>query len=93
MPKTTRKSARRARSAPPRKRAARIQTMPTRTRARGDDEGHIDGCDIDFAATDLTPDTALPEAKGGVEIVARTRGRTGTGQHSRRPTRRSRRSL
>jgi hypothetical protein len=83
MPKTTRKSAHRARRAPRRKRAARVQTTPTRTRAPGADEGHIDGCDIDFAATDLTADTALPEAKGGVEIVPRTRGRMGKGRRSR----------
>jgi hypothetical protein len=47
--------------------------MATRTRTGGDDEVQIDGCDVDFASTDLTPDTALPEAKGGVEIVPRTR--------------------
>jgi hypothetical protein len=89
MSKRTRKSARRAK-APRRKRAARVRPAPGNTRARGDDEALIDGCDVDFAAADLTADTELPEAKGGVEIVSRTRGRAEEGRRARRSRRRSR---
>lgn len=36
------------------------------------EENHIDGCDIDFAASDPTADADLPPAKGGIEPARRT---------------------
>jgi hypothetical protein len=40
------------------------------------EENHIDGCDIDFTASDVTADADLPAAKGGVESVFRKTRRT-----------------
>jgi hypothetical protein len=34
---------------------------------------HADGCDLEFSASEVTPDFALPPATGGVEIVKAAR--------------------
>jgi hypothetical protein len=49
--------------------------MPARTRAFSDNEADVDGCDVEFTASDATPDAELPKATGGVETVARGRRR------------------
>jgi hypothetical protein len=36
---------------------------------RAHEEDHIDGCDLEFLDSEATPDAALPEARGGVEIL------------------------
>jgi hypothetical protein len=41
-----------------------------------DHEHHIDGCDVDFTASEPTPDSALPPARGGVETVSAARRKT-----------------
>jgi hypothetical protein len=43
--------------------------------ARVDKERHVDGCDIDFTASEATADADLPPAKGGVEPAPRGAGR------------------
>ena len=73
MAKTSRKTAGRARKAGP-KRATKTRRAPATTRAATNDaERHVDGCDIDFAQGELTADAELPEAKGGVEVLRKTR--------------------
>ena len=71
MPKRSRRSktkgARKARRA---KRAAPVRSMPAKMRALRDDEALVDGCDVDFTASDATPDAELPKATGGVETIA-----------------------
>jgi hypothetical protein len=39
-------------------------------------EDDIDGCDIDFAAAEQTPDEELPPARGGVETSRRATRRS-----------------
>ncbi len=39
-------------------------------------ENRIDGCDFEVLASDVTPDFALPPAKGGVEAVRATRSKS-----------------
>ena len=39
-------------------------------RALRDDEALVDGYDVDFTASDATPDAELPKATGGVETAA-----------------------
>lgn len=34
-----------------------------------DPDDHLDGCDVEIAAADATPDDALPAAVGGVAIA------------------------
>lgn len=73
MAKTSRKTVGRARKAGPR-RATKTRRAPATTRAATNDaERHVDGCDIDFAQGELTADAELPEAKGGVEVLRKTR--------------------
>jgi len=38
-------------------------------------EDHIDGCDLEVLASEITPDSALPPAKGGVESVRTAQSR------------------
>jgi hypothetical protein len=38
-----------------------------------DDDANVDGCDVEFTASDATPDAELPKATGGVETVPRGR--------------------
>jgi hypothetical protein len=75
MPKTSRTSKRRVkRTGSPKRTASLRKTAATkRTVAVTDDEGHVDGCDIDFTQSGVTLDADLPAAKGGVEIVAGAR--------------------
>lgn len=35
----------------------------------------VDGCDCNFLESEVTPDAALPAAKGGVGVLARRRRR------------------
>ena len=84
MPKTSRKAKPRAQRASGRKHAARARNkhatrarkMPAGMQARTDDEAHIDGCDLEFSESDVTPDTELPKSTGGVETVRSTQRRT-----------------
>jgi hypothetical protein len=46
-----------------------------------DDEGHVDGCDVDFTKSVPTADAELPPATGGVEVA-----RTGSRASRRRTT-------
>jgi hypothetical protein len=39
-------------------------------RSPEDAEARIDGCDVEFTASDATPDQELPKATGGVETRA-----------------------
>jgi hypothetical protein len=73
MAKTTRRSSSRSKK--------RRKPTPSRARRRRvvakepvmlDDEAHIDACDVDFSQGEQTPDSALPPAKGGVEILRKT---------------------
>jgi len=73
MPKNPRRSKARVRKARRPKRTATVRRLPTRTRALADDETNVDGCDIEFTASDATPDAELPKATGGVETVPRGR--------------------
>jgi hypothetical protein len=75
MPKTSRKPTGRARTAAKRKRPARAGAPRRSTSALRDTESHVDGCDIDFSEGDVTPDSELPQATGGVEVVRRRRAR------------------
>jgi len=75
MPKTSRKSTGEAKRARIFRPATRVRKKPSRMQTATDDERHIDGCDVDFNESDVTPDTELPESTGGVEIVP-TRRRT-----------------
>jgi hypothetical protein len=75
MPKTSRKSAGRARKTAKRKRPARAAAPRRSMSAVRDTESHVDGCDIDFSEGDVTPDSELPQATGGVEVVRRRRVR------------------
>lgn len=72
MPK---KSFRTKRSSPNARRSKRPKVRSTSARKGPlpDDEALVDGCDIDFTATDATPDAELPQAKGGVETAASRR--------------------
>ena len=45
----------------------------SKKRSAHDEENQIDGCDLDFAQAEVTPDSELPPAKGGVELTPRTR--------------------
>jgi hypothetical protein len=71
MPKrsrrSTKKGARKARRA---KSAAPVRSMPAKMRALPDDEALVDGCDVEFTASDAMPDAELPNATGGVETAA-----------------------
>jgi hypothetical protein len=51
------------------KRAKKGRTSSIKTRAPGPEEDHVDGCDLQFLDSQATPDTALPPAKGGVELI------------------------
>ena len=74
MAKTSRKTTRRAKRASGPKRATKASRAPATKRAAANDaERHVDGCDIDFAQGELTADAELPEAKGGVEVLRKTR--------------------
>jgi hypothetical protein len=52
-----------------------------------DHESHIDGCDLDFTAGELTPDADLPPARGGVDPLPRARAATRAGRSRRRVAR------
>jgi len=52
----------------------------TRTEAAAHEEDHIDGCDFEVLPADITPDAALPPARGGVVGEKGTRRR---GVHQR----------
>ena len=69
MPKRSGRSQKGVRKARRPKRAARVRGMPTRMRALPDNETRVDGCDVEFTASDATPDTELPKATGGVETA------------------------
>lgn len=58
-----------ARKATRPKRATRNRSMPARMHALPDDETRVDGCDVEFTASDATPDAELPKATGGVETA------------------------
>ena len=64
----------RARASPESRTASRVKGRAAMN-ARVDEEGQIDGCDIDFTASEATADADLPPAKGGVETSPRTRRR------------------
>lgn len=76
MAKTSRNSKQRATTGRKPKRATRARKAPAATRAAPDEEAHIDACDLEFHEHEATPDADLPEARGGVEAVRGTRGRT-----------------
>jgi hypothetical protein len=82
MPKKSRRPKARAKSKSKRKNkttarhSLTARRLPPRVQARTDDEAHVDGCDVDFHESDSTPDSELPQARGGVETVRRT-GRRG----------------
>ncbi len=57
-------------------RTTRRAARPAAMDALAAEENHIDGCDIDFTASDVTADADLPAAKGGVESVFRKTRRT-----------------
>jgi hypothetical protein len=71
----SRKSARSAKASRPTSAARTSRTTRARSAGRkplaapADHEALVDGCDLDFS-TDVTPDSALPAAKGGVEVVS-----------------------
>ncbi len=46
-------------------------------------EDQIDGCDFQVADGEITPDAALPPAKGGVEMARVARGRRAQRRASR----------
>jgi hypothetical protein len=64
-PRGSRKGARKVRRP---KRTAQVST-PVRMRGLSDNEARVDGCDVEFTASDATPDAELPKATGGVEIA------------------------
>jgi len=47
------------------------------------DESHVDSCDIEFRDSPATPDHELPPAKGGVELIKKTRRRNRAAQKLR----------
>jgi hypothetical protein len=55
------------------KRAAPRSRTAQPTEASVDAERHIDACDVDFTAGELTLDSELPPATGGVEVVRQAR--------------------
>jgi hypothetical protein len=76
MAKTSRRSSARAAKAGKPKRVTRGRKAPARTRAAPDEEADIDACDLEFHEREATPDADLPEARGGVEVLRGTSGRT-----------------
>jgi hypothetical protein len=66
MPKRSHSSKKGAKKTRRPKRAARVRRM----RALPDNETRVDGCDVEFPASDATPDGELPKATGGVETSA-----------------------
>jgi len=77
MPKKLRKSKKKgARKTTRSKRGAPVRNRPTKMRALPDDEALVDACNVDFSASDATPDAELPRSTGGVETtVVRKRAR------------------
>ena len=75
MPKTSRRPPTRPKKAGGRKRTPRARTIPGRMPALRDDEAGIDGCDLEFSESDVTPDTELPASTGGVGTVRGTHRR------------------
>lgn len=75
MPEKSRRP--KARAKKPRKpsRAARARKTPPRIQAPPDAEAYIDGCDLEFTESEVTPDSELPAATGGVESARRTHRR------------------
>jgi hypothetical protein len=51
------------------KRAVVKRRAKTSTKAGQHHDDHVDGCDLDFRASEATPDHELPAAKGGVEAT------------------------
>jgi hypothetical protein len=76
MAKTSRRPSARAAKAGKPKRATRAMKRLARTRTVPDEEAHIDACDLEVHESEATPDADLPEARGGVEVLRGTRGRT-----------------
>ena len=76
MANTSRKSAARAAKGGKPMRATKVSKAPARGRSGPDAEAHIDACDLEFLASEATPDADLPEARGGVEGVRGARART-----------------
>jgi hypothetical protein len=76
MPKkSSRRSKKRTRKTKRPKPTARVRSIPGRMRSSEDDEARLDGCDVEFTASDATPDDGLPQATGGVETTAIRRRR------------------
>jgi len=79
MPKPLRRSVVLATRARPRR--GTVRKTATRRHAPPDpldpldNEAHIDGCDVDFNESDITPDEELPASRGGVEVVRGARRR------------------
>ena len=71
MPKRLPRSKKGARKTKRPKRAARVR----RKRLLPDDETRVDGCDVEFTASDATPDAELPTATGGVATAGVRRRR------------------
>jgi hypothetical protein len=69
MRKKSSRSKKGARKARRPKRTVQVRSMPVRMRALPDHEARVDGCDIEFTATDATSDAHLPNATGGVETA------------------------
>ena len=71
MPKrSSRRSKKGVRKVKRPKRTARVRSMPAKMGALPDDEARVDGCDVEFTASDATPDEELPKATGGVKTTA-----------------------
>ena len=86
MAKTSRPSKARAEKSSKRKRPARARRMPPGIHDLPDDEAYIDGCDVEFSEGDLTPDSELPVATGGVELVRSPHRRRAPQRKTRRST-------
>jgi hypothetical protein len=75
MPKKSRRPKARAKKPNKPSRAARARKIPPGIQAPPDNEAYVDGCDLEFNESEVTPDSELPMATGGVESLRSTHRR------------------